>query len=216
MPPVRELLSYSTLIIVSVFCLVNPFRSALVFANLTAETSADERRRLARATVGKSTLVLLAAAWATNVVVQLSTIHTGGIRVAASVAVFVFSVRGLLDPELVTPPAPTADDARERIDRELTRGVFTAGPLLGTVAIYAGEVAETWRKLATVGAIMIVMALTWGSLRRAESLTRALGPNVVLWLTRMCLLLSAAWATDFTFIGVRDLIPILTTTTPAQ
>lgn len=216
MPPVRELLSYSTLIIVSVFCLVNPFRSAFVFASLTQPASDDAKRRLARAAVGKATLVLLAVAWVTNVLVQLAYIHTGGVRIAASVAVFVFAVRGLLAADASAPEAPTGTDLATHVDRELTRAVFTAGPLMGTVGIYAGEVAETWRKLAAVGSIAIVMGLTWWALRRADGLSRALGTNGVLWLTRMCLLLSAAWATDFTFIGVRDLMPILTTTAPAQ
>jgi small neutral amino acid transporter SnatA (MarC family) len=227
-PPARELVSYGLLVLVSVVCVANPVHAALSFARATRGLEPGLTRRLGRRVWASSLAVLLATAWVGNVVAQLVTIHTGGLRVAVGLTVLVHAMRRMLaPPDPFARPAPSADEPAGEpspdgpapgadVAPSIAAGLVASVPTMGTVAIYAGETSELWRKLVTVGAVLAMSALLALLLGRAERVRGALGPSGARWLSGAMDLVTAAWAVDFTAIGVRDLLPLVLQGAPAR
>lgn len=212
LPDARELVSYTLLVLASVVCVSNPVQAAIAFAREAEGLEPLERRRRARRLWASALAVLLATAWVGNVVVQVVGIHLGGLRVAVGLTVLAHAVRRMLAP----PDALGPHDGASVPSASLAAGLVASVPAMGTVAIYAGETSEPWRKLVTVGAVLTMSALLAALLGRGERLRESLGPAGARWLSGAMDLVTAAWAVDFTAIGVRDLMPLVLHGAPAK
>lgn len=218
MTDARELVGYALLVLASIFCAAHPLRAAALAARLGAEWSDEEHAAFSRRAASSATAVLVAVAWVGNVAVSLINVHTGGVRLGASLAVLVFAVGRLIgaarEAARPEPDVPACSPSEAHVPVAFG---FLASPLvMGTTLVYAGEVRELWRKLVTIGCALAVGLFAWGVLRRARRVAAALGPGSLRWAAAAMDLVSVAWACDFAAIGVRDLLPLVLHTPPAR
>ncbi|MCA9630697.1 MAG: hypothetical protein KC766_23665 [Myxococcales bacterium] len=210
----REVLTYWALVLISVLGVANPIRlsGALVIAG--EGLGEGERRRVIRRASLLALGLLLAAAWVGNHVVLYFGIKTGGFRAACSLLVLVLCLTEMLRNQPLSAWPGQRDP--EHLAGELVFSGLAAVPVLGTVVIYSGETRELWRREVTLSAVCVALAISFVVLRAGPRLLEHFGERGMRWMGHVLRLTAAGWAVDFFSIGVRDLLPLITSTPPAQ
>jgi len=217
----REIVDYWLLCFVSIFAVVNPLRAAEAFHRSFDGVSPTEARRAARTAVLVAFAVLFPAAWVGNHLIAFSGIRVGGFRVAACVLILAWVARDMLrdHPWPASTPAPAVSDAASPQEKAVVPfgiPLLAGAPSIATVTLYSGETHELWRRLVTIAALAVTLGATWVALAAARHLVRALGSNGIRYITHAMGLTIAAWCVDFIATGIRDLLPLILQTPPAQ
>ncbi|MEZ4369890.1 MAG: MarC family protein [Polyangiaceae bacterium] len=211
---VREVLTYWALVLISVLGVANPVRLSASLA-LMGEGLAEEARRVViRRACLLAAALLLAGAWIGNHIVLYVGIKTGGFRAACSLFVLVLCLGEVLRNQPLTPPGAATEP--KTLAQELALSGLAAAPVLGTVVIYSGETHELWRREVTLCAVCVAVGICFVLLRLGPRLLEHFGERGMRWLGHVLRLTAAGWAVDFFSIGVRDLLPLITSTPPAQ
>lgn len=211
----REVITYWALVLISVLGVANPIRlsGALVLAG--EQINEAERRSTIRRAVLLSLALLLAAAWVGNHLVLYLGIKTGGFRAACSLLVLGLCLTEVLRDRSLDTVWSEPRDPRS-ISRQLVFSGLASAPVLGTVVIYSGETHELWRRGVTLTAVCVALGLSFAMLRMGPKLLESFGERGMRWIGHLFRLMAAGWAVDFFSIGVRDLLPLITSTPPAQ
>ncbi|PXW57434.1 MarC family protein [Methylobacterium sp. B4] len=201
----------------SLFSIVNPVGSALMFAQITADRSHAERAELARRIGFYAALVMLAALWAGAPILNFFGVSLAALRIAGGLFVAAFAWT-LLN-------APEAREARKHAEAEPEAGdnlaevaffpltlPFTTGP--GTIAVAIalganrpsepGDLAGFFlgASLAAM-AIAGLIRLAYGSADRVVTL---IGPVRARVLGRLSAFLLLCVGTQITVSGVSDVL----------
>ncbi|AMB45621.1 MULTISPECIES: MarC family protein [Methylobacteriaceae] len=201
----------------SLFSIVNPVGSALMFAQITSERSHAERSELARRIGFYAALVILAALWAGAPILNFFGVSLAALRIAGGLFVAAFAWTMLTAPE--------AREARKHAEAEPETGEnlaevaffpltlpFTTGP--GTIAVAIalganrpsepGELAGFFLG-ASLAALAIagVIRLAYGSADRVVTLIGSVRARV---LGRLSAFLLLCVGTQITVSGVSDVL----------
>ncbi|MEN3208530.1 MarC family protein [Methylorubrum populi] len=201
----------------SLFSIVNPVGSALMFAQITADRSQAERAELSRRIGFYAALVMLSALWAGAPILNFFGVSLAALRIAGGLFVAAFAWT-LLN-------APEAREARKHAEAEPEAGEnlaevaffpltlpFTTGP--GTIAVAIalganrpsepGDLAGFFLG-ASLAALAIagVIRLAYGSADRVVTL---IGPVRARVLGRLSAFLLLCVGTQITVSGVSDVL----------
>ncbi|ARO56187.1 putative multiple antibiotic resistance protein, MarC family transport protein [Methylorubrum extorquens] len=201
----------------SLFSIVNPVGSALMFAQITADRSQAERAELSRRIGFYAALVMLAALWAGAPILNFFGVSLAALRIAGGLFVAAFAWTMLTAPE--------AREARKHAEAEPETGEnlaevaffpltlpFTTGP--GTIAVAIalganrpsepGELAGFFLG-ASLAALAIagVIRLAYGSADRVVTLIGSVRARV---LGRLSAFLLLCVGTQITVSGVSDVL----------
>ena len=214
----HEVLTYWVLVFVSIFGVLNPLRAGEIMALNTVDWQSEQRSRAAAQAVVTSGVILFVAAWIGNHIIFRSYIHTGGFRVASGLLIVVWVLRELIADEPLQRwiersgvSRVTNDFGRHPIGTTLLSGP----PAMATVVLYSGETGELWRRLVTLVALAVVLAISYGTLRWSHKLHALFGEVGARYTSHAIRLTVLSWAVDFTAVGVRDLLPLVLHTPPA-
>jgi multiple antibiotic resistance protein len=209
------LLAFSAL-----FSIVNPLGSALIFSQVTADRSHEERVRLAGRIALYSALVMLGALWAGAAILSFFGVSLAALRIAGGLVVASRAWALLSEPEVI--------EERKQEQAEQARGVedvaffpltlpFTTGPGTISVAIAlssnrpAGSLIESTPFLAGLSAAALAVAiLVWIAYGAADRLVDWMGEARARVVTRLAAFLLLCVGTQITLSGVVDVLtPLL-------
>ncbi len=197
----------------ALFSIVNPIAMALIFSQVTAERSPQERAQLATLVAVYSALVMLTALWAGSYVLNFFGISLAALRIAGG---FVVAERAWV---LLTAPevqearkqeqAAPAENATESAFFPLTIP-FTTGP--GTISVCIALGATRPSNPAALGTFFLSMSmaalsiavLIWLSYRSADRLVALLGKTRARTLTRLFAFLLLCVGVQILLTGVLD------------
>ena len=216
----REVVTYSVLCFVSIFAVVNPFRASTAMA-MISETWTPKQRAVA---VNRALLVagaiLFLAAWIGNHIIIRSQINMGGFRIASGLLLLATVIPSMvrnrpLDQQFGKYLGANAENALAIGITPIAIPLLANAPSLATVTLYSGEPHELWRRLANLAALLVTLVIAYFMMRFAPRVHGLFGERGSRFVTHVLHLTVASWAVDFTAVGVRDLLPLITSTPPA-
>jgi multiple antibiotic resistance protein len=199
----------------ALFSIVNPIGSALIFSQITAGRSHDERRELARKIGIYSALVMLGALWGGAYVLNFFGISLSALRIAGGLVVAA-SAWSLLQ-------APERQEERKRMQASEAEGIdsvaffpltmpFTAGPGTISVAIAlssnlpVGQPGFVFVAIAVSAAALVVALSVWLAYASADRLVTLLGQSRARVLSRLTDFLLLCVGTQIALNGIRDFV----------
>ncbi|MCL2823549.1 MAG: hypothetical protein FWD57_06120 [Polyangiaceae bacterium] len=228
----RQIITYWILCFVSIFAVINPLRAATATALLSDGFTDAQRKAAVGRALFVAAAVLFTAGWIGNHLIIRSGIHLGGFRIASGLLLL-----GIVIPRMVRDrplsavlsrylgtktgnPTDNSTDTPTKSTSDLS--VFPlAFPLLcgiapiATVTLYSGEPNELWRRITTLTALALTLAIAWVLMRCAPCVHGFLGERGSRYASHVLDMSIAAWAVDFSAVGVRDLLPLVLSTPPA-
>ncbi|OYV45155.1 MAG: hypothetical protein B7Z75_00495 [Acidocella sp. 20-57-95] len=172
----------------ALFSIVNPLAGAIIFNEVTASRTHQERTALARRVALYSTMVMLVALWAGSYILNFFGISLNALRIAGGIVVSVRAYEMLSAPE-----APVQRKTMEAAPVERAQGdlagfaffpltlPFTTGPGTIAVAVSLGtERPDGWANISSffggASLAVITMALVvWVSYSTADWMAGILG-----------------------------------------
>ncbi|WP_026597419.1 MarC family protein [Methylobacterium sp. 77] len=205
----------------SLFSIVNPIGSALIFSQITARNSHSERVEIAKRIGFYSALIMLAALWAGAPILNFFGVSLGALRIAGGLVVAASAWTLLSAPEArearkhAEATQETPDSVSDIAFFPLTLP-FTTGPGTIAVAIALGSNRPApgpdrigfylGMSLAAL-ALAIMVRFTYGS---ADRVVTAIGPVGARVLGRLFAFLLLCIGTQITVNGIGDVLgPIL-------
>lgn len=192
---------------VVLFVVVDPVGNGPLFATLTRGMAEPKRRRLAVKGVALATAILLLFFLAGNALLQALGIGIPAFRVAGGTLLFLIAIDMVFARQSGLRSATPSEqaEARERQDISIFPLAFPliAGPgAITTVLLMASGGGGWGAQLLRIGMILLVLALTLGSLLVTTRLMRILGETGANVVDRLLGLLLAAIAVQFILDGV--------------
>ena len=205
----------------ALFSIVNPLAMALIFSQVTADSSPSDRARLAGLVSIYSAIVMLTALWAGAYVLNFFGVSMAALRIAGGFVVAERAWALLSAPERhearkQEQAAPTGDNDQLAESAFFPMTIpFTTGPGTISVAIALGSTRPTRGDglieffLGMSGAALAIAALIWLSYRSADRIVAFLGPTRVRVLTRLFAFLLFCVGVQILLTGVLDAFPLL-------
>ena len=191
--------------------IVNPIGAVPVFVSMTAQNSAEERKRIARVASISVAIVLIVAALGGEPLLTFFGITIASFKVGGAILILLLAISMM--HATPTGEKQTPEEAREAVDKESIAVVPLAIPLLSgpgaisTTIIYATERSS----LGHVGSIIVCCLLaslaTWVALWAATPVSQWLGKTGVNIAIRLMGLLLAAVAVEIFASGLLVLLP---------
>ena len=203
----------------ALFSIVNPLAMALIFSQVTADSSPCDRARLAGLVSLYSAIVMLTALWAGAYVLNFFGVSMAALRIAGGFVVAERAWALLTAPERhearkQEQAAGDGDGLAESAFFPMTIP-FTTGPGTISVAIALGSTRPTRGGglieffIGMSGAALAIAALIWLSYRSADRIVAFLGPTRVRVLTRLFAFLLFCVGVQILLTGVLDAFPLL-------
>ncbi|CBS90648.1 MarC family protein [Azospirillum lipoferum] len=203
----------------ALFSIVNPLAMALIFSQVTADSSPRDRARLAGLVSLYSAIVMLTALWAGAYVLNFFGVSMAALRIAGGFVVAERAWALLSAPERhearkQEQAAGDGDGLAESAFFPMTIP-FTTGPGTISVAIALGSTRPTRGDglieffIGMSGAALAIAALIWLSYRSADRIVAFLGPTRVRVLTRLFAFLLFCVGVQILLTGVLDAFPLL-------
>jgi multiple antibiotic resistance protein len=210
----------------ALFSIVNPLSGALIFSQVMAGQTHDERGVLARRIGFYSLIVLLVSLWAGAYVLNFFGVTLGALRVAGGLVVAIRAWSLLMDPETheerkeqQAAPASSAEDAAFF---PLTMP-FTTGPGTISVAITLGSARPAsgiglWSFFIGATAASVAIALlVWVAYHWSDWVIERLGAAGARVVARLMAFLLLCIGVQIMSNGVQDLLlPLLHAAAPAR
>lgn len=199
----------------ALFSIVNPIGSALIFSQVTAHRTHEERRVLARRIAVYSVIVMLAALWAGTYILSFFGVSVAALRIAGGFVVassaWVLLQRPEMNEDKKQEQAAHAAGEDDVAFFPLTMP-FTTGPGTIAVAIALGSNLPFGKPgffgffvgasaAAFVIAAMVLVAYTW-----ADRIVLWLGPVQARVVTRLAAFLLLCVGVQITLNGIRDFV----------
>ena len=199
--PLTTFLGAFLLAFPTLFSIVNPFGSAFIFREATADRSVSERHYLARRIALYTAFLLIGSMWIGGYVLAFFGISLGALRVAGGLVVSVSAWGLLMEPQRhedhkVADVAPTHGDPEDVAFFPLTMPLTTgSGTIAIAIAIASQQPADRIGGLAFAAgaslAALAIAAAVWVSYAwsdRVIALLGARGARIVSRLTAFILL----------------------------
>jgi multiple antibiotic resistance protein len=196
---------------VTFFVVIDPPGCAPIFASLTDGTSVAHQRRMAYRSVMVATGVLLFFAAFGEPLLKALGISLDAFRIAGGIMLFLIAIDMVFEKrterrenraQAVAQGAPSLEAEDISV---FPMGIpMIAGP--GTIASVMLLTARSngWTETLTVlGALLLVLLMTLGSLLAAGPIMRRLGRNLEAMITRLLGVILAALAAQFVIDGIR-------------
>lgn len=200
-------------IFVAMIVIVNPVGIMPVFVAMTAHTSQDERKKIARIASISVFIVLLISAVLGERVLEMFGISIASFKVGGAILVMTAALSMM--QAMPTRDKQTPEEAKEAEDKASIAVVPLAIPLLAgpgamsTIIIYASE-KKTFLHIGAVCLVVLGIAIaTWLALRIATKVGSRMSKTTVNVATRIMGLLLAALAVEIFAGGIVELIPAL-------
>ena len=191
--------------------IVNPLGAVPMFAVMTAQASADERKRIALVASVSVAVVLIVAAIGGQPLLAFFGITLASFKVGGAILILLLAISMM--HATPTGEKQTPEEAKEAVDKESIAVVPLATPLLSgpgaisTTIIYATE-RSSWAHIGIIiGCCLLISLTTWGALRVATPVSRWLGKTGVNIAIRIMGLLLAAVAVEIFTSGLLVLLP---------
>ncbi|MDR6288321.1 MULTISPECIES: MarC family NAAT transporter [Inquilinus] len=202
----------------ALFSIVNPIGAALIFSQITADRSHDERRQLARTIAMYSTLVMLGALWGGAYVLSFFGISLSALRIAGGFIIAASAWRLLQSPEQQEERKQQQASEAEGIDAvaffPLTMP-FTTGPGTISVAIAIGSSLPVGQPsflpfvLGASAAAIVLAVIIWVAYSSADRIVAFLGHARARVLSRLMAFLLLCVGTQITLNGIADFVHTL-------
>ena len=216
----RQVVTYWVLCFVSILAVVNPLRATIGAFWLTSGWQPGQRKQAVHRALWVASAVLFCAAWIGNHLLIRSGIHLGGFRIASGLLLLAIVV-----PRMARDQSIEASFSRYRSEQSCDSRGLGLFPLafpalcgvapIATVTLYSGEPEELWRRVTTLTALALTLLIAFVMMRNASRVHEFLGERGSRVVSHVMDLSVAAWAVDFTAVGVRDLLPLVMNTAPA-
>jgi multiple antibiotic resistance protein len=196
--------------VVTLTAVVDPFLAVPFFLHFTATQGAAERLRLARLVAITVFAVLAVAVFAGEALLELMGASLPAFRVGGGLVLLLMAL-AMLNAQAGGVRQSQAE-ARELESGDVSGVMPLAIPLLAgpgaiSTAIIAVERGSVAHQFAIVACIAVVCVLSWGVLRAAGVVARAMGTTGLNIATRILGLLLAAMAVQTMAGGLRELFP---------
>ena len=211
MRDMTEALAFSLSTLATLFFVVDPMAAAPMFITMTANDSAEHKRRTAfRAGVGTFvTLALFAAVgrW----IFQLLGISLGAFQIAGGLLLFLLAVDMLRAERSRQRSSP--EEEHEGVDKldvslfPLTIPMLAGPGSISTVMLLMSRVEHVWHYGVIMGAITLTAIGSYYVLRGAGFLEKRLGQTGINVMQRVMGLILAAIAVQFVVDGIRAVLP---------
>ena len=192
------------------FATIGPIEAAAIFAGLTPDNTAAQRRAMALKGTLIGASILLVFALVGDLVLEQLGITLAALRAAGGILLLVLGIE-MVFARSSGATSTTKDEASEAADKQDISVFPLATPLIagpGAIAATMLLVAETggdWGLHAVViGALLVILALTYLLLLSAGQIQRLLGVTGLKVINRVLGILLAALAVQFIFDGVRE------------
>ncbi len=186
-------------VFVTMFVIIDPIGSVPVFLTLTRGPARRGRMAL-QAVVAAGTLVLAFGLFGQQILRYLG-ITIPSLQVAGGFLLILLSLQELRG-EIA------AEDAKHNVALVPLATPLLAGPgAIAATMLFFREASSVGQRLVLVGALALVLAITWLALWLSQAIRRVLRDTGIEFLTRVMGLLLAAIAVQFVAEGIKGLIP---------
>lgn len=199
----------------ALFSIVNPIGSALIFSQVMAHRTHDERARLARLVGAYSLAVLLVSLWAGSYVLNFFGISLGALRTAGGLLVAIRAWELLMAPEVheerkerqAAPAISDEDVAFFPLTMPFTTGPGTISVAIALSASRPESGTGLWGFFVGVTAAAVLIALiVWIAYTSADRLIALLGHGGARVVTRLVAFLLLCIGVQILSTGVQDLL----------
>jgi multiple antibiotic resistance protein len=193
--------------VVNLFLIVDPIGLMPLFAAITRSDTAARRRRMIRRAIVIAFLVLAFFAVVGKYVLDYFNVSIAAVRIAGGILLFAIGLEMLYGR--ISRTETTEPEEAEAAEKEDVSVTPLAIPLLagpGSIAaavLFSGTFEGTWGALMVIGALAIVMLLSWLLLSLTDEMLRVLGQIGVKVIARVMGLLLLFVATQFVVDGIR-------------
>ena len=218
-PVLTDALAFSLSTLTTLFFVVDPPATAPIFLSMTANDSAEHKRRTAFRAALATCITLSLFAAVGGIIFKLLGISLGAFRIAGGLLLFLLAV-DMLRAERSrhrTSPEEVAE-GKERPDVSLFPLAIPmlAGPgAISTVMVLVSRVEHYWHYAVIFSSIAITAVGVYYTLRGALVIERRLGQTGLNVLQRVMGLILAAVAVQFVIEGIHSILPGLAAGLPA-
>lgn len=208
---IKVVLEFALLAITSVFFLVDPFAVIPLFLAVTADSTAAERRAVARRSAFTCAIVLCSFALAGSLIFKMFGITLPAFEIAGGLILLLIGLDML---EAKRSPTQEASGDTEEASLKEDAGIvplgipMLAGPgAISSVMVLVGQVPTllNWEMGAILGSIALTSLISYGVLAGASRVRKVLGETGIRILVRIMGLLLVALAMQFFVNGLTDL-----------
>jgi multiple antibiotic resistance protein len=199
---------------VTFFVVIDPPGIAPLFATMTADMSAEWRRRMAWKSVAVATGVLVGFAFGGAWLLEKLGVTIDAFRIAGGVLLFLIAVDMLFEKrterrenraELVATEQAAHPNKYDDISVFPLAIPLISGPgAIASVMLLFTQHADLAARAAVLAGIGVNLVLCLGAFLLAGPLSRFMGPTVAAMLTRIFGILLAALAAQFVVDGIRN------------
>ena len=206
-----DALAFSLSTVTTLFFVVDPPAAAPIFLSMTANDSAEHKRRTAfRASVATFIALALFAALG-GLIFRLLGISLGAFRIAGGILLFLLAVDMLRAQRSRQRTSPEEEaEGADKADVSIFPLAIPmlAGPgAISTVMVLVSRVEHYWHYVVILAAIAITAVGIYFTLRGALVIERRLGQTGLNVLQRVMGLILAAVAVQFVIEGIQAVLP---------
>ncbi|TXK73878.1 MarC family protein [Mesonia sp. HuA40] len=204
-----DLLGFGLLAFTSFFTLINPIGTMPVFMSMTSELDAEHRNKTARKATIAAFFTIVAFAFSGQLLFQFFGISVNSFRLVGGVIFFLMGM-DMLQARLASVKVKTKLEKKSYVeDISITPLAIPmiSGPGSITNAIIMMEDAKTIQsKIALIGAIFLVLLLTYLILLSSSKILKILGNTGKNVLMRLMGLIVMVIAVEFFFSGLKPIL----------
>ncbi len=193
--------------VVNLFLIVDPIGLMPLFAAITSGTTAAERRSMIRRAIGIAFVVLAFFAVVGKYVLDYFSVSIAAVRIAGGILLFAIGLEMLYGRISRTETTePEEAEAARKADVSVTPLAIPllAGPGgIAAAVLFSGASDGMAGALMVIGALVIVMLVSWILLSLTEEMLHVLGQIGVKVIARVMGLLLLFVATQFVVDGIR-------------
>ena len=202
-----DLAQFAVVTFTSILFLVDPIAVIPAYLAFTRTASIERRKATARLACIAAGLTLLLFAAAGDSILKLFGVTLPAFRIAGGFILWLVAM------DMLRAKRSTQEGPEELIEGEQKDDVaitplaipMLAGPAaMSTVMVLSGQAVGTAPQAIVYGAIIVVMAISWASLRVADRVFARLGESGIRVTTRVMGLILAAIAVQLVLSGARE------------
>ncbi len=210
-----DILTFALLSLSSIFIIVNPLSSTLLYVSLTGTLDHEVQMRIATEAARYALAILVIFALLGGVILQLFGISLEAFRIAGGILLFVIGMEMVYARNSRTKM--TATEKYEGIDAEDVSVMplaipMIAGPGAITTSIVLMNEAKGFGPLAyliVIVSIVLTVGVTYYMMRNADYIVKRIGQREFRAVNRLMGMLLIAIAVQFVIIGLKTAFPTL-------
>jgi len=193
----------------SIFVIVNPIGTTMIFVSLTSGMSAGDKQKISGRSTSIAFIIAILFAIAGNLVLRLFSITVASLQVAGGILLFTVAIdmlRGDKYQKKVTEAELSDAAYREDISIfPLATPLLTGPGAMTTVIVLMGAAATIIEKSLVLLAIVVTFIVTYYILKSSELIDNTLSVTGIMVLTRIMGLILGAISVNFVAAGAWSL-----------